>query len=1570
MAKRKSSKQVALFERILDTEPGIKAKFADVNVAQASILDLQRKTPKALMELYPSLRASEARRLRARLDVASAAMMRAFREQRLSSGLRRAADEMKGPLALTSGPTFENQFSPSWANHTQPGAVDATTSPAAYLIDMLSFVRDWIESAGDENKILRLETRRPDLFNLMIDEQTMNREVTQVEVVNHVMERAIEEHREGNPEDRTSVEDKLLEVRYPFRHFPYETYWEQIRTVLAFNAVHISDFTHLSDIDSPYFIQSGAHSTMSNMALQQDSALGPALRSILLEASYFEAERAVRFNPQTRRLLSLPLRDPEKLPAEEKAEAQAQIVQRRLETAANFYKTNFGVAGYPTLQNVVNFCQALEMTQDEMESLFGLAAHAPYLSEHAGGTGSPVSPGLFGARFLNSDAPEAVSVESDTDDPQHHRFLKLSEDRCDRLNRLVRLAYALKLSYAETDQVVCAIVDAERLAQAELGRMNPEEVPLWMSVNTVRGLGLFEYLRKRFSCSAEEFAALMSDMGLYGIGEQRSHFDRVFNTDTVTPLLIDGTEFNASGVDSESKRTIDQLCRGLGINMETFRYLSRLILQGQEGSQLTRSITTFSAFYRITLLARLLSITTIELLSLLEVLNPEGLYALQLAGAPRNAMYENFSRTDTVSVTYAVCQCVLWCQEQQLPISWLVQQLLPIETSDLVPPEFKTLLIELKGDLEPFRNFDEDMEEAGVPGLVNKRWKEVLTHLVDEDCLISAVGSSARDFDYLDYENFAEREVNAVIDELIVESSDGDIELPGLADDEVERLKTLVTGVVLRIRTQQWGVVQERLSHLLALNTEKVIPVIYWAEGTVHALMSSAVGFNPDIIEHEPLKAMMPQLLRMMRCAQVATQFDLSPALLSSVLKRAERSRFSLKSTELTLHTLYFLERYTHCLRSAVQTEAQLLGYFAAIEAQGALTANEQRLIKDIAADKIAAWLGWGIREVLDVAAEVAPDGIIRNLAQLLTLVNTRQLCERTGLSAVSLMKLSRLTAYSDTQTYRIAAQEMLSSLRRDPEQRRDEVELRQSFSSRCEVSESRLIARKNDGTEATTVSLTLLDMNNQPVSDIRVAWSTDLGKVLDFYSYTDRMGVATVVLQAGDQQGIAHVKGTYLLDSQAIAPPVMIDCDETELYLDMIEGKPEIGDLDKLAGGEGVYRFRASLKDRWGNVGIDRLVNWASSIGYFDSTVGETLTDNEGWSAIALRSQDAGKGRVAVWYAPLNDDPRVFDIGFEDKPYVNSVVLTSWAVAGDDIEVEATILSLNGDPFRFQAVDWTCSDADVEIINHGDSDDSGKARATLKLAKEGVLVVTATLTDGSPERKPYHSEVLSIDVVTDASKITCGGGERWPIADGISAGEYEVRVASSDDKPVANYPVTWSVEGGTGGPYSVLTGPEGFARFALRGTTPGPRTVIATVNDLEPRHFAEVQLMDPLEVEITLKEEPSGPETPVIDKIILNQPNTGTRQYTLTYRLSDGHPLLLKPMQLLYTGRDSDASLGLKFTPSLGSENQVVGREVSWIIDCKNTLLRDEVELKFGLWCKEMMSAIERDVVVKPATD
>jgi len=1539
MSEHRDHEPNVLLERILDTEPGIKLKLGTSRRAQDSVLSLQRMPTEALMKRYPELHAKQAQQLKARVDVATAALMRTFRENRLSAATRRAADELKGPLSQSGGPTFENQFLPSWGMNAHPQAVDATTSPAAYLIDLLCFARDHVEVRRDRLKALTLETRRPDLYDLMLDEKTMNREVSQVEVVNHVMERAIDEQRQLAGGDITATQDKLLQVRFPLKQFPYEAYWTQIKTVLAHNGLSLSDVSRLSDIDSPYFIQPGAHSQWSDMALQQDAGLGPALRAILLEAPYFGTGGEVLVNPQTRQLLELPQR------------SKARRAARQAANGVSFFQDNFGVPAYPTLQNVVSFCQALQMNQDEMESLFALNAYAPVRSDNVTQAlrHGAASPDAFGARFINSGGKAPVTVVSNGDTTLH-QFKGLTQACCDRVNRLVRLAQALKLSYAETDQIVCAAIEAEQRATAGgTSRQEAAEKPLWMTFNTLRALGLFQFLRERFACDAEAFSALLSNMGIFGTGDTLSQFDRVFNTDTTAPLVLDGQAFDLAGDDAQSKLTIDQLCSGLGINMETFRYLSRVIMQGQGSEVLHRTLPTVSAFYRITLLARLLSITTIELLSLLEVLSPEGQYSVLLAGMPQNAMYQSYTQADTLSAIHAICHCVLWCQEQQLSIAWLVQQLLPIETANVVPEEIGALFSELKNHLVPFQDFDRLLSDAGVMPLKTQSWQHNLAQIVDDQGLITDTGHSEEDFDPEQYEHFAEREIEVTIQRLVSTQDMPSNELPALTVDEAEHLKTLILGVVLRIRSQQWGVVQERLSHFLSLNADIVIPVIYWAEGKAHTLLARAAGFDPDMLQSEGMKAVMPLMQRMQRCARIANQFALSPALFSSLLVTALRPRLSIKGTELTLHTLYFLERYTHCLRLAKQSEEQLLGYFTLVEALGEMTDNEYRLIKDAAAEKVADWLGWGVREVLDVAARVSPDGIIRNLAQLCALVASRALCEKTGLSAASLMKLSRLSSHDDTQAYRAAAQEMLSSLRRDVELHRDEAELRQSLSTRCLVNESRLVANKKD--EHTTVTLKLLDMNNQPVSNIRIAWTTDLGVLLDHYSFTDEHGVATVRLQSGKLTGIAHVQASYLLGSKAFAPPVLIDCDEATLKLMPVSGRPR--EPWALAGNKGTYTFSTTLVDKYINKGVDRLVNWSTSLGEFVDSAGETLTNSAGVSTIKLRSKHAGPGTVAVWYADQN--PIYFEIGFADDPYVRSLVLTSSAVADREIRVNTLIVGLDGLPVAGQKLQWACEQA--KITGAQQSDENGEAQATLTAEKAGTVTVSVTLVND--DSQAFHTETLTFEVLADATLTKALASKVWPMADGIDASEFEIHVFSSDGKPVERYPVQWTVSGGRVDPVETLTGPDGIARYLLKSEEAGTFTVAATWGEA-PHVFEPVSFLPPLEMEILVDGEPvTGPVVitpPVMDKPIM-----------LTCRLAEKHPLLAVPMNLLYAGRASVASLGLVFSPSLGEDNRFEGREATWAITCRETGLRQEANVKFGISHEHALKTVWTDVVVKP---
>lgn len=1513
-----------LLSEILQTEPAIQFSVSIDSLASTTIDSLQQKSARELVSAVPGLSLKQAGQLKGRLDVAMAAMMRAFREQRTSGLARRAADELKGLLDICAGPTFEHLFYPPWGTYTYPEAIDATTSPVAYLMDLLYFIRDHLECRGDPDKSVSLRTRRPDLYAMRLDEDAMNRVLLQIEVVIDVLERLIEEH---DPLD-VSVDDKLLHVRYPMRTFPYEEYWQQIKTVFAFNQVKFSDMTRLSDVRAPYFIQPGAHSSWSDVALQQDSELGPALRALLIEPAYFGSSGTggIRFDPRSRKLLALP------------AVTAEQKHQRAVDDSEQFFKTNFGVDGHHDLLNVLSFCQALQIDRLEMESLFGLGAHAPVRSLNApapsGGVSegdTEVSPAHFGARFINSGYDQPVAVAGDAKTPGKHIFLHLNEDRCDRVNRLVRLAANLQLTYAETDQLVCAAIDAEHHAFSIIGRLSALQV-LTLTPNTMRAIGLFQDLRTRFDCTAETFAALLGNLSVFAVGTTKSQFDRIFNSGNLAPLKLDGQAFSMSRDDAPDDRTVEQLCNGLGIDIETFRYLARLVSQGQGSQRLHRDLPTVSAFYRVTALAELLSVTSIELLSLLEVLRPQGHYALLLVDKPRSAMYEHFEQADTISVIHAVIQCVIWCKAQNMPISWLVQQVLPLENNEVVLEDITALFYGIKSNLVPFQDFNLLLSEAGVTPLRVGDWHSQLSQIVDEKGLITESGNVEEDFDTEQYENFARREIAVAIKQLMGVEEDAEPPaekkqepaLPELTEDEFGRLRDLILSVVLRIRTQQWGVAQEHLSQFLRVNNDVVISLIYWAGEKAHSLLKTASTFDPEQAQSVAIKAVLPFIHRLRRCAEVANRYSLSPALFSSLLVRSRQSRFSVVSTDLTLHTLYYLERYTYCLRAGRQTEEQLLAYFALVEGVGDMSDTEAPLIRDAAAEKIAEWLGWGVREVFDVAAKVAPDdGIIRSLDQLCVLVATREMSSRTGLSATSLLKLSRLSSHDDVSRYRDAAEQMLSSLYHErTQERRDDSELRQSLSPHCLVASPRLVAKSK---QMTKITLRLLDLNNEPVPRIRVNWSTTLGILHAEFSYTDEQGEASVELEAGDELGVAHVTAHYLLDSKATAQPIEIDCDEGSLTMKPLDPEPPEW---VLAGNQGTYTLRARLVDRYDNPAVNRLVIWTAEHGVFVDSFGETLTDLEGYSTIKLRSLDPGSGKVTWAYVHDRGSPAYLTLTFRDQPYIFAFALASSAVAGEPIKVMASVLSLNEKPIADQMLKWECTGADLidaDLV----TDDKGLGHATLLTATSGEVEVNVRLVRKGDKPDEYVSKSLKIQVLKDAKFTNARQSLVWPEADGIQAAEYEIQVMTSDEAaiPVARYPVTWSVDEKSVESEVIPTGPDGISRYLLRSSKPQTQTVNASKDELQEK-FDPIVFIPPLEVEILFEgQEAQNP-------IIIVQSGA---DYCLTYRLAQGHPLLAEPANLLYFGRRSAHSLGLKFTPTLGTATEFKGeREVSWTITCE----------------------------------
>ncbi|MGW0933083.1 Tc toxin subunit A [Streptomyces citrinus] len=74
-------------------------------------------------------------------------------------------------MGLVEGPTFESQFSPSWDSNALPGAIEATTSPAAYLIELLQFAQTRGAAVQADASALA-EGDRPNLTGIVLPDDT------------------------------------------------------------------------------------------------------------------------------------------------------------------------------------------------------------------------------------------------------------------------------------------------------------------------------------------------------------------------------------------------------------------------------------------------------------------------------------------------------------------------------------------------------------------------------------------------------------------------------------------------------------------------------------------------------------------------------------------------------------------------------------------------------------------------------------------------------------------------------------------------------------------------------------------------------------------------------------------------------------------------------------------------------------------------------------------------------------------------------------------------------------------------------------------------------------------------------------------------------------------------------------------------------------------------------------------------------------------------------------------------------------------------------------------------------
>ncbi|WP_322614787.1 Tc toxin subunit A [Pseudomonas sp. BIC9C] len=291
-----------------------------------------------------------------------------------------------------------------------------------------------------------------------------------------------------------------------------------------------------------------------------------------------------------------------------------------------FFQKHYGLETNPvqldeSLINLKTFMQQTGLDAQQVEAVLSQRTHFPRLSPNcpstnpqfgAAGVGTPYPHAShFGACYVNGHGSgrydsvtpaTATSIRKDQFDNsmglkevlvgarKTWLLTKTSANRFDRLQRMIRLQRWLDLPFAELDTLIISAIRSE-------GEYN---LTMDLNLNTLRALGVYRYLAQRYKLKPLEFAAFLHDLTPYATGNDVPLFDQVFNEVTLfdVPLVLDQQVFNATGTDVASKRTVAQLCAGLGLQPTELSFLRLAGQTQQHVGPLKRDLETVSSVYR------------------------------------------------------------------------------------------------------------------------------------------------------------------------------------------------------------------------------------------------------------------------------------------------------------------------------------------------------------------------------------------------------------------------------------------------------------------------------------------------------------------------------------------------------------------------------------------------------------------------------------------------------------------------------------------------------------------------------------------------------------------------------------------------------------------------------------------------------------------------------------------------------------------------------------------------------------------------------------------------------------
>lgn len=484
-----------------------------------------------------------------------------------------------------------------------PGALMANNSRLAYLVHLKEMILAF-ETRADVSAPVTLKTRRADLLDLKLDERTTRTVLPKLRMVLDLLERRARDAVPAHQSLQVAVAQGTHHANVPFNHA-----WESIKAVLAIKQAPLWDVLCQAHLDAPAFV------------FDQRSAAG--MRSATQMASGFSPE-----------------------------------LQHRLLTGSD--DQSLSVAAVGTTHKLV---KALGLTRRELRRLLAVASVGEDGSSVTGSAHVPSAPAPssqhYGAAFINDGATPLYLTEQRSRAPGPKKKVTITgftQAHLDRLQHSVRLQRALELDAAQTDSLVMAALHAEG-----------QRSDYHLTAHTLRALGMFRHLHAEYEVEPDQYAAFLHQISPYATERHRPFYDRIFvpevkqqDAQALPVLTLDDSEFDSSAIDGVDALTLKQLALALRVDDSVLRVVLGWVTAAQQLTKPKRSLAVVSACYRVVALARLMHPSTVQALTLLDLLmQDQPVYRQQLAGVPRLA---GDDQADIVDVIAGALQAGRWLQ--------------------------------------------------------------------------------------------------------------------------------------------------------------------------------------------------------------------------------------------------------------------------------------------------------------------------------------------------------------------------------------------------------------------------------------------------------------------------------------------------------------------------------------------------------------------------------------------------------------------------------------------------------------------------------------------------------------------------------------------------------------------------------------------------------------------------------------------------------------------------------------------------------------------------------------------